>query len=108
MKINKLALSSALAGVVLLATSAAQAACGTYGQVEQYWTNGSTCYAYVSPSTSLHPHPYLYYFASADPELCDAIFNAKHQTGYIYGNAAYCPTTGTLRYGGVASYIYAH
>ena len=108
MKINKLVLSGALAGVALLGTSAVQAACSTYGQVEQYWTNGSTCYAYVSPATSLHHHAYEYYFSSADPELCDAVFNAKHQTGWISGNATACPATGTLRYGGVISSIYAH
>ena len=108
MKINKLVLSGALTGVALLGTSAVQATCSTYGQVEQYWTNGGSCYAYVSPATSLHPHPYYYYFSSTDPELCNAVFNAKHQTGWISGNALSCPTTGSLRYGGVTSSIYAH
>ncbi|BBL75028.1 hypothetical protein [Methylomagnum ishizawai] len=108
MNIKGFVINSVLVVIAMLGINEAYAVCSTYGQVEQYWTNGTTCYAYVSPATSLHPHPYYYYFSSTDPELCDAIFNAKHQTGYISGNATSCPTTGSLRYGGVASGIYAH
>jgi hypothetical protein len=108
MNIKMLVISSALVSVTLLGVGIAQATCSTYGQVEQYWTNGSTCYAYVSPSTSLHHHAYEYFFSSTDPELCNAVFNAKHQTGWISGNANVCPSSGTLRYGGVISSIYAH
>lgn len=100
--------STVLASVAIMGINEANAACSTYGQVEQYWSNGTTCYAYVSPATSLHPHAYVYYFSSTDPELCDAVFNAKHQTGWISGGAASCPTTGALRYGGVISSLYAH
>jgi len=79
------------------------AVCTQYGKI--IYTSGSntsTTY-YIAPRTTFPT--YYYYFSTSDPDveagLAAAV--ANHDTVYMYGSAASCPTTGTTRYGGVIS-----
>lgn len=107
MNIKRLMLSFTLASAVL-GTGVAHATCLTYGPVEQIYTSGTTTYIYVSPSNALAVPSYVYYFGTTDHELAEVFANSLHKNVYISGDAATCPTTGTYRYGGVGSYIYAN
>ena len=108
MNIKNIIRSFALATVAVLGTAGvAQAACFTTGQIEQVYTNGTTTYVYVSPSNSSAVTSYVYYFTTVDPELARLIASNVHGNFRVSGSAATCPTTGSYRYGGVASYAYA-
>lgn len=107
MKMQKLAFAAVVAAVSF--TSApASASCWFSGRPTHIWTYSSNSYTTVYT----HNGAYFTYFrvSKSDPELLanvrDAAKLGKNVSGY--GNAYYCPPTGTYRYGGYLRYAYVY
>jgi hypothetical protein len=107
MKFKKLVLSFTLASAAFVGTGVVHAKCTTYGRVAQVHTDGVTTSVYLYPTNLIAVPSYAYLFSTTDPQIANVMNTSLHQTVYISGNAASCPT-GALRYGGVASFIYAN
>jgi hypothetical protein len=93
---------------MLSAVGHSEAACTTYGKVVYSYTNGGTCWVYVTPNTALPL--FYYYFTTTDPEVIAAVNAAQAGNLKVYaiGNATACPTSGSYRYGGVVSWFYTY
>ena len=108
MNIKKLALLSVLATATMLGANLANAACTTYGPVEQVYTINGTTYVYVSPANAFPTPSYVYIFSTTNALIAQTMAASLHKNAYVSGNATTCPTTGTARTGGVASYMVAN
>jgi hypothetical protein len=108
---NKLMKLSAVTGVLfasLMATGNANASCYVSNyQVERVISYGTYSYIYLRPAGALTNSFYYYARVNGDQQVSTAA-NA-HTDGSrvnVLGDATACPTTGTARYAGVASYVY--
>ena len=96
-------------GLVFAVAAPAGATCALWGQIVYSYVNTSAAVpvAYYYLSTSTLP-TYYYYFQTTRPDLIDTMNSAQaaqHRV-YVVGNATSCPTTGTSRYIGLATYGY--
>ncbi len=107
MNTQKLVQSSLLAVAGCLGVGVATAA-STSGPVEQVYADSTNTYIYVSPSSFLAVPSYVYSCYTSDPEIARAIVASLHKNVYLVcGNTSW-PTSGSYRYGGAVSYLYAN
>ena len=104
--IKRLFFSSLVAIGVLSAGSGYAAV--TYGPVDQYYTNSTTTYVYVTPPSFTGVPAYQYYCSTTDPELARAIVSSLHNNVYLSCSATSWSTSGTLRNGGAVNWIYVN
>jgi hypothetical protein len=103
MNIRNLVIST-LVAVFLSVPMVAQAACNAYGQVVRLVEYSTYSLVYIKTGPLI---PYTYYYQISAPEL-----RAAARTGmtsgkptYVSGNAASCPTSSDIRYGGLGSVV---
>ena len=107
MKEPLLVLGSVLAASMVAATSA-QAACSiTSHIVERAIAYPAYCYVYFRPEGAL-TNSFYYYMRSTSDKICSMANSAQTDRSKVSasGDATTCPTTGTARYMGDATYLY--
>jgi hypothetical protein len=103
----------AFASTALLSATAANAACNSGWVKVTYVYEGTsaagTPYAYIYsvPEHSLLPTTSYYFFTADTTAILHATAaQQNHESVYMNGNAATCPTVGSYLYGGTLLYIY--
>jgi hypothetical protein len=108
---NKLTKLSLIAGVLatsLLGSLNANAACfASAQQVERVLSYGTYGYIYLRPAGAL-TNSFYYYVRTDSDKILSTAANAQTDSSRVnvYGDAASCPTAGTGRYMGNATYVY--
>lgn len=90
----------AMVAATLIVAQAARATCVVTGEVIRLAESETVTQAYLRPSSL---STVVYYFSSSADNLRES-FRAARASGdrvYVIGNAAACPTTGSIRNGGV-------
>ena len=98
----------ALVATALLSSAGAQASCFVSNQiVERVLSYGTYGYVYFRPESSLTNSTYYYMRTTSDKILSLAGDSQTNRSKVnALGNATTCPTTGTARYMGEATYLY--
>jgi hypothetical protein len=97
-----------LVSIFLIGAVKSEAVCSISGKIVYAVTNGVTYQVYVAPITALPSFYYL--FTTTDPEIISTLNAAQASNNRILavGNVASCPTTGTVRTGGVITTLYMY
>ena len=96
-----------LAAMVL--SGASYATCVTSGRVATIWSyNQDYAYVGIRPTSTYGTDYVNYYFVRNYHTVWDALNSAaaSDEAVYVSGDASSCPTTGTIRYGGNATYVF--
>jgi len=95
-----------VAAVVLALPLSASAACGVWGKITYTVSYPGYTQVFIEPlSSSYLPATIVYYFNVNSYYISDqvAAANASGRAVYLVGNVSACPTSGTVRYGGVVT-----
>lgn len=107
-KLTKLSIISGVLAAALFASFNTNAAClASAQQVERVLSYGTYGYIYLRPAGAL-TNSYYYYMRTTSDKILSTAANAHTDSSRVnvYGDAASCPTTGTARYMGNATYVY--
>lgn len=109
MKSSKILLAMAIVGILIASSTSAEAYCDQVGKVIylSVLPSGNSV-AYISPLTATPTFYYSYTFSSANHAYVSALGDAmaSGQTVTLWGSAASCPTTGTVRAAGALQGVF--
>jgi hypothetical protein len=92
----------------MVAATSAQATCSISEQiVERTISYATYCYVYFRPVGAL-TNSFYHYMRSTSDKICSVANSAQTDRSQVSasGNATSCPTAGTSRYMGDATYLY--
>ncbi len=108
-KRNKGIAAGILAVAAMVLSSATYATCVTTGKVGTIWSyNQDYAYVGIAPDSTYGTAYVNYYFVRNYHTVWDALMAASASGGTVTvsGDAASCPTSGTIRYGGNGTYVF--
>ena len=98
-----------LAVAAMVLSGASYATCATTGKVGTIWSyNQDYAYVGIAPDSAFGTAYVNYYFVRNFHTVWDALMAASASGGTVSvtGDAAACPTSGTIRYGGNATFAF--
>lgn len=113
MKISRFLLVLAFVGMMLASAGTADAVCALYGKIVEIVmpAGGGNAVVYLATENATPVVYYVFTISNALHAQIDTLTAAMaaNYTVYIYGNAASCPTTGTVRAAGaIVNQIYVY
>jgi hypothetical protein len=94
----------------MISSGSASAVCNVAGKVGTVWAyNNTNMYVGINPESTYGTNYVVYFQVPTTTSAAQLLLSAAASDEYVYvsGNATACPTTGSIRYGGVATYAFS-
>ena len=108
-KLSKTLLATGLVAGGIAMSGAASAECVTAGKVGTIWSyNTGYSYIGIAPESAFGEGYVVYYYVPASYSAHATLLAAAASDEYVYvsGDASSCPTSGVIRYGGTATFVF--